>query len=84
VNRIARESGAELPFFRLPGPIVWGPETVHVTLRPFNDRQLTRDLALLCERVRALPPRLPDGRRFIFLIADAKRPILDVQHEAVA
>ncbi len=73
-----------LPFFRLPGCIAWGPDTVRVTLRPFNDRQLTRDLALLCERVRALQPRLPDGRRLIFSLTDAERPILDVQEEAVA
>jgi len=73
-----------LPFFRLPGRIAWGPGTVDVTLRPFNDRQLTRDLALLCERVRVLQPRLPDGRRIIFSLAEAERPILDVQDEAVA
>jgi len=73
-----------LPFFRLPGCIVWGPDTVYVTLRPFNDRQLTCDLALLCERVRAMQPRLPDGHRLIFSLAEAQRPILDVQDEAVA
>jgi hypothetical protein len=73
-----------LPFFRLPGRIVWGPDAVHATLRPFNDRQLTRDLALLCERIRAMQPRLPDGRRLTFSIADAERPILHVQDQAVA
>ena len=30
------------PFFRLPGRIVWGRDTVWVELRPFNDRRLTR------------------------------------------
>jgi len=73
-----------LPFFRLPGRIVWGPDAVHATLRPFNDRQLTRDLALLCERIRAMQPRLPDGRRLTFSIVDAERPILHVQDQAVA
>jgi len=47
-------------------------------------RQLTRDLALLCERIRAMQPRLPDGRRLTFSIADAERPILHVQDQAVA
>ena len=73
-----------LPFFRLPGRIVWGATTVHVTVRPFNDRQLTRDLAQLCERVRAVQPRLPDGRLLIFSLATADRPILDEHLEAVA
>ena len=27
------------PFFRLPGRVVGGPDTVHVELRPFNDRR---------------------------------------------
>jgi hypothetical protein len=35
---------------------------VHVELRPFNDRTLNRDLAMLCERVNQASPRLPDGR----------------------
>jgi len=33
-----------VPFFRLPGQVIWGAETVEVVLRPFNDRQLNRDL----------------------------------------
>ena len=33
--------------------------TVHVELRPFNDRALNRDLAVLCERVNQASPRLP-------------------------
>lgn len=61
-----------LPFFRPR----WGPKTVHATLRPFNDRLMMRDLALLCDRVRTLQPRLPNGRRLFFSIADAARPIL--------
>lgn len=50
------------PFFRLPGRITWGTGAVAVELLPFNDRQLTRDLAVLCQRVEAAQPRLPDGR----------------------
>jgi len=72
------------PFFRLPGRIVWGSTTVQVTLRPFNDRQLTRDLALLCERMHAAPPRLPDGRQLVFTIARAEYPALDMHNSAVA
>ncbi len=72
------------PFFRLPGRIAWGPNTVRVILRPFNDRQLTRDLTLLCERVCALQPHLPDGHRLIFSLADAEHPLLLGQEEVVA
>jgi hypothetical protein len=72
------------PFFRLPGRIVWGPTTVQVTLRPFNDRQLTRDLALLCQRVQAAPPHLPDGRQLVLTLASAECPAPDMQNQAVA
>ena len=53
------------PFFRLPGRIQWGQEAVHVALRPFNNRQLTRDLLVVCQRVNEIQPRLPDGRLLI-------------------
>lgn len=49
------------PFFRLSGRIAWGANAVSVELRPFNDRQLNRDLAALCGKVGELRPRLPDG-----------------------
>ena len=51
------------PFFKLPGQIVWGQDEVHISLRPFNDRQLNGDLAIVCERVATAAPQLPDGRR---------------------
>ena len=54
------------PFFRLPGWVVWGTETVEVELRSFNDRQLNCDLEAICEKVNAQEPRLPDGRRLRF------------------
>ncbi len=54
------------PFFRLPGWVIWGTETVEVELRPFNDRQLNRDLEAVCEKVNAQEPHLPDGRRLRF------------------
>ena len=53
------------PFFRLPGRIQWSHDTVHVDLRPFNNRQLTRDLLAVCQRVNEIQPRLPDGRLLI-------------------
>ncbi len=54
------------PFFRLPGWVVWGMQTVEVELRPFNDRQLNRDLEAVCAQVNAQEPHLPDGRRLRF------------------
>jgi hypothetical protein len=57
------------PFFRLPGRIAWGHDTVQVELRPFNDRRLTRDLLELCQRVEAARPRLPDGRQLVLRIS---------------
>ena len=52
------------PFFRLPGRIVWGRDTVQVELLPFNDRRLACNLAGLCQRVETARPRLPGGRRW--------------------
>jgi hypothetical protein len=78
-------TGARLaPFFRLPGRIVCTPSAVQVTLRPFPVRTLTRDLALLCERVAAARPRLPDGRILTLSIVDMPRPLLHEQISAVA
>ncbi len=53
------------PFFRLPGHLHWGYDAVHIDLRPFNNRQLTRDLLAVCQRVNEIQPRLPDGRLLI-------------------
>lgn len=47
-------------FFHLPGHVVYHPERCLVFLRPFNDRQLNRDLDALCERVNQTKLRLPD------------------------
>jgi len=57
-----------LPFFQLPGTITHHAQMVQVELRPFNDRALNRDLAVLCERVNQAPPRLPDGRLLTFTL----------------
>ena len=53
------------PFFRLPGRVQWGREVVQVEVRPFNNRQLNRDLLAVCQRVSELQPKLPDGRLLI-------------------
>jgi len=58
-----------VPFFRLPGRIVRQAGRVHVELRPFNDRQLNRDLAVLCARINEASPRLPDGCHLSFTIS---------------
>lgn len=49
------------------------PDRVTVELRPFNDRRLTRDLAVLCQRVEAAQLRLPDGRRMVLRVASSCR-----------
>lgn len=72
------------PFFRLPGRVVGGPDTVRVELRPFNDRRLNRDLAAVCSRVAAAQPRLPDGRRLSLTMCGASRPVLDTPERRVA
>ena len=41
---------------------------VQVELRPFNDRVLNRNLAIVCERVNQVSPCLPDGRGLSFTI----------------
>ena len=53
------------PFFRLSGRVLWGREVVSVELRPFNNRQLNRDLLAVCQRVNEVQSRLPDGRLLI-------------------
>ena len=53
------------PFFRLSGRVQWGREVVQVEARPFNNRQLNRDLHAVCKRVNEVHPRLPDGRLLI-------------------
>jgi hypothetical protein len=54
-----------LPFFQLPGRVLWDREVVQIELRPFNNRQLNRDLVAICHRVNESQPHLPDGRLLI-------------------
>lgn len=54
------------------------------TVRPFNDRRLTRDLTVLCQRVEAARPRLPDGRLVVLRIARSRHLPIAAQHERVA
>ncbi len=61
-----------LPFFQRPGTITQDAQMVRVELRPFNDRVLNRDLAVLCERVNQALPCLPDGRRLSFTIRSSR------------
>jgi hypothetical protein len=71
----ARASWRRLrPFFELGGAVHLEGEQLCVTLRPFNDRQLNRDLHELCAKVTAQPPRLPDGRRLVLEIQSEHRP----------
>jgi len=56
------------PFFDLPGQVTWERTIVRVTLRPFNDQLLARDLTNLCERVTAQAPHLPDGRQLVMTV----------------
>ena len=72
------------PFFRLPGHVTWGADTVCVELRPFTDRQLTRDLAAVCARVAEARPQLPDGRRLVLTVQGVGCPVLDGQKQDVA
>ncbi len=66
------------PFFHLPGRVMWEHAVVRVELRPFNDRQLMRDLHTLCERVTAAAPRLPDGRQLVMTVAALPTCISDL------
>ena len=70
-----------LPFFQLPGTITQDATHVQVELRPFNDRMLNRDLAVLCERVNQASSCLPDGRRLSFTMQPT-RCILAAQAQA--
>jgi hypothetical protein len=72
-----------LPFFRLSGTITRDATTVRVQLRPFNDRALNRDLAILCQRVNEASPQLPDGRHLCFTL-NLDRRILPASDQRVA
>jgi len=67
------------PFFRLPGSITSSRHMVSVQLRPFHDRQYTRDLVLLCQRVNEKRLHLPDGRLLLFSVQEMACPILHQQ-----
>ena len=43
-------------------------ESVRVELRPFNDRQLNRDLVVVCERVNKASLQFPDGRHLVLSV----------------
>jgi len=70
-----------LPFFQLPGTITHHGHLIQIELRPFNDRALDRDLAIVCERLNQAFPRLPDGRQLSFIMRST-RCILPAQRRA--
>jgi len=63
-----------LPFFRLPGRVLTYHEHVLVTLRPFNDRRLNRDLAEFCAKVNQAHVCLPSGKALYFAVAETTHP----------
>jgi hypothetical protein len=76
--------GRLLPFFQLPGLVTVDQNAVSVTFRPFNDKRLNQDLALLCERVKNMAPHLPDGKQILFTVGSMSRPVLDQHKQQVA
>jgi hypothetical protein len=70
-------------FFRLPGLIVWGADTVEVGLRGFNDWHLNRELVAVCAQVYATPPHLPDGRQPQFSLRGTARGPLEARELCV-
>lgn len=68
-NSYARVTWKTLqPFFRLPGRIETNATTCTVTLRPFNDLTLKRDLIQLCQKVNNAELKLPDGLALHFRV----------------
>ena len=73
-NGLALDKGVcqfELPIYvyhdmRQSRRVHWGPDSVEVELKLFNDRALNRDLKTLCAKVTQERPRLPDGRCLLF------------------
>jgi hypothetical protein len=60
------------PFFRIAGTVVPDASTVHVELRPFNDRTLNRDLAMrMSSESIKLPLDSPLGRLLSFTMNPA-------------
>lgn len=58
------------PFFRLPGRVETSNITCTVTLRPFNDLTLKRDLIHLCQNVNDAQLKLPNGLELQFRVMD--------------
>ena len=71
--------GRLTPFFHLEGQVRLSQDEVSVALRPFHDRQYTRDLVALCQQVNAAHCHLPDGRVLRFSVQDLACPVLHGQ-----
>ena len=71
-------------FFQLTGRIVRQAATVQVELCPFNDRQLNRDLAVICARVNAASPCIPDGHHLLLTVCTGEcRNLATREHVAI-
>ena len=72
------------PFFRLPGLVVRGGETVCVELRGFDDRQFNQDLVAVSTLVAGARLRLPDGRSLLLFAPASARSLTTVRERRVA
>ncbi len=72
------------PFFRLPGRVAWGGETMDVELRGFNDRQLNRDLAEVFTLATEGEPRLPGGRLLLLALSGGRSPVVQPRERRIA
>ena len=63
--------------------MVWGAGALQVELRPFNDRQLKRDLEAVCAQVTAAQPHLPEGCLLRFRLSGTAAGIGSDQPSAV-
>ena len=73
-----------VPFFRLPGRVQWGEDSVRLALDAFNDRALYRDLTMVCSRLADSPPRPPGGRRFLITVNGVGPHSPGAQHSRAA
>jgi len=72
------------PFFRLPGRVEWGEDSVRVALETFNDRALNRDLTMVCSRLHDFSPHLQDGRRLLVTVDGVQTHRAGARHRRAA
>jgi hypothetical protein len=75
----ASYAGATWPtlaaFFKLGGFVFYQSEKVEVELEGFNDRQLNRALAEICEKVREAELKLGDGRKLVLRVKGVQKAL---------